>query len=299
MSEEQQYISLLHEITNFGSKRDDRTGTGVYSLFGKQLKFSLTGNVLPLLTTKRVFLRGVVIELLWILSGNTCVKDMSKNGVRIWDGNTTDPSYIKRTGNEPMDIGPGYGFQLRHFGGNYKGGGLGQDIRGAGGIDQLKLVITEIMTNPTSRRIMWNYWNPSQQEQMCLPPCHFCYQFYVDDGKLSCMMTQRSADVFLGLPFNIASVSLLVFILAKVCGLDAGGVIISIGDAHLYSNHIEQSKKQMDRDPFEFPTFEFVNVDEPPSDVDGKIRWITSLTFANFNVQNYKCHPTIKAPMAV
>jgi len=298
-SQESQYIELLRELitASYSEKmKNDRTGTGIWSLFGRQLFFSLDGGILPLITTKRVFFRGVVEELLWILRGETSVKGLSDKGIKIWNENTTDPQYIKRTGNKKFDIGPGYGFQLRHFGGEYKHP-LGIS---PGGVDQLRLVLDLIMTNPRSRRILWSYWNPHQQEKMCLPPCHFCYQFYVDnDGTLSCMMSQRSSDAFLGLPFNIASVSLLVFIISTVCDLSPGRVIISLGDVHLYSNHVIQATEQICRPLYNFPTFKFKNTKPIPSDLDGKISWIESLNYENFEVIGYKSHPSIKAKMAV
>ena len=300
MSEEQ-YIHLLNDLLSQKSMRPDRTGTGVWSLFGRQLRFSLKNQSLPLLTTKKVFFRGVVEELLWILRGETSAQILSDRGVKIWNKNATNQLYLRITGNPPMDIGPGYGFQLRNFGGEYnpRGGGVGGGGVGGGGVDQLKLVLRLITTDPTSRRIMWSYWNPKQQNQMCLPPCHFCYQFHVEDGKLSCMMTQRSSVVFLGLPFNIASTSLLTFILAKVCYLKPGEVIISIGDAHLYSNHREQALIQVKRKPYPLPSFNFKNVPPVPHDLDEKIRWIESLTYDNFEVNEYNSHASIEAPMAV
>ena len=292
--QEQQYLSLIRKVFSDGIERDDRTGIGTLSIFGEDMTFDISKSF-PLLTTKRVYFKGVVEELLWMLRGQTCAKILHDKGVKIWDGNSTDPKYIERTGNKLYDIGPGYGFQLRHFGGNYN------DITDDSGIDQLRYILQELQDNPESRRIMWSYWNPKQMQQMCLPPCHFCYQFYFNkrDNSLSCLMTQRSADLFLGTPFNIASVSLLVYILCHIFEMKPGNVKISMGDVHLYKTHLNQAMIQNERKPYNFPKLIITKSIKENSTIDEKLKYIEELTLDDIKILDYECHNTIKADMAI
>ncbi len=289
------YLKLLDDILKEGDPREDRTGIGTLSLFGVDLRFDLSSGRFPLLTTKKVFFRGVVEELLWMLRGETDAKILHDKGVKIWDGNSTDTSYLERTGNPPYSIGPGYGFQLRNFGGSYGD----ESKESLEGVDQLKRVLHQLSHDRTSRRIMWTYCNPLQEHMMCLPPCHYSYQYYVKNNTLHCLMTQRSADIFLGTPFNIASTALLVHILAYVSGLRVGEIKISMGDAHIYKNHVEQSRLQCSRIPYPFPTLSITKVIAKDSSLDDKINFIESLTFTDFQLTDYKHHGTIKAKMAV
>jgi thymidylate synthase len=289
---EHKYLNIIQKILTQGTHRDDRTGVGTISLFGEYMKIDVS-ETYPLLTTKRVFFRGVVEELLWMLRGETDASILEAKNINIWNGNSTDPKYLERTGNTPYDIGPGYGFQLRHFGGDYT------DIKSDGGVDQLRYVLNEIQTNPTSRRIMWSYWNPKQMKDMCLPPCHYSYQFYIADSTISCLMTQRSADFFLGVPFNIASVALMTYIIAHVFHLKPGSINVSMGDVHLYSTHIEQAKLQNSRNPYPFPTLSVLKDIPLVTTVDEKLKFIETLRYDDFRLQDYRYHPSIKAPMAV
>lgn len=286
--EEMQYINLIKDILNADNLREDRTGTGVYSVFGRQMRFSLRNNTLPLLTTKRVFWRGVAEELLWFVSGSTNANLLADKGVRIWDGNSSREflDNLGFTDREVGDLGPVYGFQWRHFGAEYKD--MHHDYTGEG-VDQLSDVIETIKNNPTSRRIVMSAWNPSDLKKMALPPCHILAQFYVSNGELSCHLYQRSADVGLGVPFNIASYSLLTRLMAQVCDLEAGDFVYTLGDAHIYSNHVDALKQQIERAPKEFPQL-FINQDK--TDID-------SFEFSDFVVKNYRSYKSIPMKMAV
>jgi len=286
--EEYQYLDLIRKIIDTGVKRADRTGTGTLSLFGAQMRYSLKDGVFPLLTTKRVFWRGVAEELLWFMSGSTSAKELQEKRIHIWDGNSTREFLDGRglTDREEGDLGPVYGFQWRHFGAEY---GTMHDSYDGLGVDQLMQCVNTIKTNPTSRRIIMTAWNPSDLDKMALPPCHMFVQFYVAEGALSCQMYQRSADMGLGVPFNIASYALLTRIMAQVCGLEAGEFVHSIGDAHVYLNHVEPLKEQLKRTPKKFPT---LRINPNKKDVD-------SFEYKDFKIEGYAPHKTIKMKMAV
>jgi len=287
---ENEYLSLVKNILENGTIRKDRTGVGTLSIFGTQMRFDIS-NSIPLLTTKKVFFRGVVEELLWFLRGQTNVRSLQEKRVKIWDGNST-PEYLESVGLSHLkngDLGPVYGFQWRNFGAKYIDGKT--DYSGCG-VDQVRNIIDKIKNNPNSRRIILSAWNPVDLNAMALPPCHIMYQFYVSDGKLSCHMYQRSGDVGLGVPFNIASTSVLTYLLAKVCDLKPGEVVHSLGDAHIYSNHVECMKKQLEREPYTFPQLEI------SKDIHS-IEDIEKLEYTDFNLHNYKYHPTIRMKMAV
>lgn len=288
------YHNLLQDILKKGVRKEDRTGTGTLSVFGRQLRFDLSKGF-PLLTTKKVFFRGVVIELLWILKGDTNIKYLVDNNVHIWDEwpyekyvkcntkNVTqekfvemikeDGEFAKKWGN----LGPVYGAQWRKW------------QSGKEKIDQISQVINQIKTNPSSRRHIVSAWNTAYIDQMAIPPCHTLFQFYVADGKLSCQLYQRSADVFLGVPFNIASYSLLTYMLAQVCNLKVGEFIHTFGDVHIYLNHIDQVKLQLSRKPNNPPVLK----------LNSKIKNIFDFKFEDISIQNYNPHPPIKAPVAV
>ena len=286
--EEMQYLSWIEKIIASGTERQDRTGTGTKSLFGVQMRYSLRNNVLPLLTTKKVFWRGVAEELLWFISGDTNAASLQKKNIRIWDGNGSR-EFLDGLGlveRETGDLGPVYGFQWRHFGAKYTN--MHEDYTGKG-VDQLANVIHEIKTNPSSRRIILSAWNPADLHLMALPPCHMFCQFYVANGELSCQMYQRSADMGLGVPFNIASYALLTRLLAQVTGLVAGELIHVIGDAHVYLNHIEPLKEQLKRTPRSFPT---LTINPKVDDIDG-------FTYDDFTVHDYHPLSAIKMKMAV
>ncbi|XP_053675041.1 thymidylate synthase [Anopheles nili] len=287
-TEEEAYLQLIKDIINRGSKRLDRTGVGTLSIFGSQLRFSLRNNAMPLLTTKKVFFRGVAEELLWFIRGSTNAKELQSKGIRIWDGNSTR-EYLDSCGfidREEGDLGPVYGFQWRHFGAKYKT--CHDDYTGQG-IDQLTDVINKIKNNPNDRRIIMSAWNPSDIPNMALPPCHCLAQFFVDNGELSCQMYQRSADVGLGVPFNIASYSLLTHMIAHVTGLKAGEFIHTTGDTHIYMNHVDALREQIERRPDEFPIIQFKRTVESIDDFD----------FADFQIINYNPQSAIKMQMAV
>ena len=263
----QQYHTLLRHILDNGSQKTDRTGTGTISCFGYQMRFNLQEGF-PMVTTKKLHLKSIVHELLWFLKGSTNIAYLKENGVGIWD----------EWADENGDLGPVYGKQWRSW-------------QGADGkvIDQISDVIEQIKRTPDSRRLIVSAWNVAELPEMALMPCHTLFQFYVADGKLSCQLYQRSADVFLGVPFNIASYALLTMMMAQVCGLKYGDFVHSFGDVHLYNNHIEQANLQLSRTPYPLPTMQ-MNPD---------IKDLFNFTYADFTLENYQCHPGIKAPVAV
>lgn len=261
------YLQLLDEILHSGTQKDDRTGTGTRSIFGYQMRFDLEPGF-PLLTTKKLHVKSIVHELLWFLAGDTNIRYLNENGVRIWDD----------WADENGDLGPVYGHQWRSW-----------PAPDGGSIDQISKVVEQIQANPDSRRLIVSAWNPVDVGSMALPPCHTLFQFYVSQGRLSCQLYQRSADVFLGVPFNIASYSLLTLMMAQVCGLRPGEFVHTFGDAHLYSNHLEQAQEQLGRNPRELPRM-LLNPD---------VGSIFGFQFSDFNLVNYDPHPLIRAPIAV
>lgn len=286
-----QYLDLCRHVMENGSSKDDRTGTGTRSIFGYQMRFNLEEGF-PLLTTKRVYLRAIIHELLWFITGDTNIKYLVDNDVRIWNewpyetfknhkdykGESleefvekikTDDSFAKKHGN----LGPVYGEQWRNF----------------NGYDQLLNVIEEIKRNPHSRRLIVNAWNPPKLKEMALPPCHMMFQFYVKDGKLSLQLYQRSADIFLGVPFNIASYSLLLMMVAQVTGLEPYEFVHTLGDAHIYSNHFDQINLQLSREPRALPKMK----------INPNVKNITDFKFEDFELTDYKPHPGIKGAVAV
>jgi thymidylate synthase len=262
-----QYHELLRLVLDQGQQRSDRTGTGTLSVFGAQARFDLRERF-PLLTTKKLHLKSIIYELLWFLHGDTNVHYLNEHGVRIWD----------EWAHEDGDLGRVYGAQWR-------------DWRGADGVrvDQITKVISEIKENPSSRRLIVSAWNPAEIDQMALPPCHLLFQFYVRDDELSCQLYQRSADLFLGVPFNIASYSLLSMMIAQVCNLRPGDFVHTFGDLHLYLNHLEQAREQLTRDYRELPRML----------LNPAVRRIEDFRFEDFKLINYNPHPVIKAPIAV
>ncbi|KAA8785957.1 thymidylate synthase [Paenibacillus sp. 4624] len=261
------YLDLLQDILDNGVHKGDRTGTGTQSVFGRQLRYDLSKGF-PLVTTKRIHLKSVIHELLWFLSGDTNIAYLKENGVKIWDD----------WADENGDLGPVYGSQWRTW-----------EAPNGEKIDQIAAVVDSIKNNPDSRRHLVSAWNVAEINNMKLPPCHFAFQFYVAEGKLSCMLTMRSVDTFLGLPFNIASYALLTHMIAQQCDLEVGDFIWSGGDVHIYSNHVEQVKTQLEREPFALP--KLVIKRKPDSIFDYK--------FEDFEFENYEHHPGIKAPIAV
>ncbi|AJG42997.1 thymidylate synthase [Harp seal herpesvirus] len=284
--EEWQYLCLLKKILNDGDRRPDRTGVGTLSLFGQQLRFSLTDSF-PLLTTKRVYWKGVVEELLWFIKGSTNARELSSKGVKIWNAHVKSNLLDKATfpDTTPGDLGPIYGFQWRHYGATYTG--CRADYTGKG-IDQLLNVIHELKHNPTSRRMIICAWSPNLAGA-ALPPCHVLCQFYVSQNKLSCQLYQRSGDMGLGVPFNIASYSLLTYMLAHICGFQPGELIHCLGDAHIYLNHIEPLKVQLARKPTPFPKLKIVR----------DVKSIDNFTADDFVLEDYRPHPAIKMDVAV
>lgn len=267
-----QYKDLLQHVLTKGHKKDDRTGTGTLSVFGYQMRFDLNEGF-PLLTTKKLHIKSIIHELLWFLSGDTNIKYLQDNGVKIWD------AWADRNG----DLGRVYGAQWRDFGGSDDYGKVML------GVDQIKNLIDGIVFNPDSRRHIVSAWNPIDLDDMALLPCHCLFQFYVIDGKLSCQLYQRSADIFLGVPFNIASYALLTMMIAKVCGLGVGEFVHTLGDAHLYLNHVEQAKLQLEREPLPLPQIV----------LNPNVKDIFSFKFDDFTLINYEAHPHIKADVAV
>ncbi len=263
----QQYHQLLQHILDTGVYKSDRTGTGTISCFGYQMRFDLQKGF-PLVTTKKVHLKSIVHELLWFLQGATNIQYLKENGVSIWD------EWADANG----ELGPVYGKQWRSW-------------EGANGVvvDQITDLIQQIKKNPDSRRLLVSAWNVADLPQMALMPCHTMFQFYVADGKLSCQLYQRSADVFLGVPFNIASYALLTMMIAQVCGLGYGDFVHTFGDVHIYSNHMEQVKLQLSREPYPLPTMR----------LNPEVKDIFGFRFEDFTLENYQCHPAIKAPVAV
>lgn len=285
--DENQYLDLIQDIITTGKVKGDRTGTGTKSIFGCQSRYSLRDQF-PLLTTKRVFWRGVAEELLWFIKGSTSAKSLMEKGVHIWDANCSRDFLDKRglTSYEEGELGPVYGFQWRHFGAEYKG--LKHDYTGEG-VDQLQEVIDTIKNNPDDRRIILTAWNPKDLPKMALPPCHAFAQFYVCNGELSCQLYQRSADMGLGVPFNIASYALLTYMIAHVTGLKPGDFIHTLGDAHIYLNHIEPLQKQLERTPRPFPKLVIKN----------EVKNIDDFKMEDFEIVGYKPYPKIKMEMAV
>lgn len=262
-----QYHDLLTTILEEGVVKEDRTGTGTISIFGYQMRFDLSTGF-PLLTTKKLHLKSIIHELLWFLQGNTNIGYLNENGVTIWD----------EWADEQGNLGPVYGHQWRSW-----------TTANGTTIDQIRQVIEQLHQTPDSRRLIVSAWNVGDVPNMALPPCHCLFQFYVADGKLSCQLYQRSADVFLGVPFNIASYALLTMMMAQVCNLELGDFVHTLGDAHLYSNHLEQAKLQLTREPYPLPVMA-LNPD---------VKSIFDFTYSDFQLESYQCHPRIAAPIAV
>merc|ERR1719190_89968 len=286
--DEDQYLDLIRDILKNGNDKSDRTGTGTYSVFGRQMRFSLRDNQFPLLTTKRVFWRGLAEELLWFIKGSTNANELAEKKIRIWDGNGSREFLDKKglTHREEGDLGPVYGFQWRHFGAEYKD--MHADYSGQG-VDQLSDIIDKIKNRPDDRRIIMCAWNPADLNKMALPPCHCLVQFYVADGELSCQLYQRSADLGLGVPFNIASYALLTVMIAHVCQLTPGDFVHTLGDAHVYLNHVEPLKTQLERAPKPFPKIM----------IKRKVDNIEDFCIDDFEVVGYESHPKIVMDMAV
>jgi len=279
----QPYLDLLQRILDEGQVRQDRTGTGTRGVFGHQMRFDLRAGF-PALTTKKLHLKSIIKELLWFLSGETHVEPLQEAGVRIWNDWATAEE-CARFGRSEGDLGPIYGHQWRNFGATLREDGSYE----SDGVDQIVALVEGIRNNPYSRRHIVTGWNPAEATQVSLPPCHTLFQFYVQDGELSCQLYQRSADVFLGVPFNIASYSLLTMMIAQVCGLRAGDFVHTFGDAHLYLNHLEQARLQLSRSPRSLPRM----VLNP--DVDD----LLDFRFEDFQLEGYDPHPHIKAAVSV
>lgn len=291
-NEELQYLNLLKNILDNGSSKKDRTGVGTIGIFGNQLRFSLKDNTLPLLTTKKMFVRGIIEELLFFIRGETDTKKLEEKKVNIWKGNTSREFLDSRGLGYLPDgsLGKGYGYQWRNFGGS----GMPFNSRSyyKDGIDQLSNSLNLIKNDPNSRKIIVSAWNPQQLKDMALEPCHMMFQFQVNDGNLNLQWYQRSVDSFLGLPFNICSYAVLLHLFAKASNLNAGDLIFCGGDVHIYSNHIEQVKEQIDRIPFDFPKLKIKKSISSIKDME-------DLSFEDFEILNYQSHPSIKAEMAV
>ncbi len=262
-----QYLDMMRHVRDNGTIKEDRTGTGTKSVFGYQMRFDLSKGF-PMMTTKKLHLKSIIHELIWFLAGDTNIKYLNDNGVRIWN----------EWADENGDLGPVYGHQWRSW-----------PTPDGKTIDQITYLIEEIKNNPDSRRHIVSAWNVSEVNKMALPPCHTLFQFYVADGKLSCQLYQRSADIFLGVPFNIASYALLTMMMAQVCGLKTGDFVHTFGDAHLYSNHMEQVELQLSREPKTLPTM----------NINPDVKSIFDFKFEDFELVNYEADPTIKAPIAV
>jgi thymidylate synthase len=263
----QQYLHLLERVLEEGNKKEDRTGTGTVSVFGHQMRFDLSEGF-PVLTTKKLHLKSIIHELLWFLNGDTNVKYLQDNGVRIWN----------EWADENGDLGHVYGYQWRSW-----------PKENGESLDQIKQVVHDIRNNPDSRRLIVSAWNAGDIENMALPPCHALFQFYVANGKLSCQLYQRSADIFLGVPFNIASYALLTMMMAQVCDLEPGEFVHTLGDAHIYMNHLEQVKLQLTREPKSLPTMK-INPD---------VKSIFDFKFDDFSLENYEAHPHIKGAISI
>ena len=263
----QQYLQLVQHIIDHGTEKTDRTGTGTKSCFGYQMRFNLAEGF-PLVTTKKLHLKSIIHELLWFLKGDTNIQYLKEHGVRIWD----------EWADENGDLGPVYGKQWRSW-----------EAPNGVVIDQITELIEQIKKTPDSRRLIVSAWNVGDLSKMALMPCHNMFQFYVADGKLSCQLYQRSADVFLGVPFNIASYALLTMMIAQVCDLKYGDFVHSFGDVHLYNNHMEQANLQLSRTPFSLPTMK----------INPAVKDIFAFQYEDFTLENYECHPGIKAPVAV
>ncbi len=277
------YLELLKKLVTDGKVRQDRTGVGTRSLFGHQLRFDLREGF-PLLTTKKVHLKSILHELLWFVRGETHVKSLQDLGVSIWDEWATAEQTAK-FGRSAGDLGPVYGHQWRNFGATVQGdGGYAND-----GVDQLQRVMTELRERPMSRRLVVSGWNPKEADQVALPPCHTMFQFYVADGELSCHLYQRSADFFLGVPFNIASYALLTMMVAQVSGLRLGDFVQSFGDVHVYLNHLEQAAEQLSRSPRRLPTMK----------LNPERKSLFDFRFEDFTLEGYEPLPAIKAPVAI
>ncbi len=262
-----QYLDLMRHVYEHGTFKEDRTGTGTKSVFGYQMRFDLADGF-PVITTKKLHLRSIIHELLWFLKGDTNIGYLKENGVRIWD------EWADADG----ELGPVYGHQWRSW-----------PKPDGGTIDQISQVVEAIKSNPDSRRLIVTAWNPAEVDKMALPPCHAFFQFYVADGKLSCQLYQRSADIFLGVPFNIASYALLTMMVAQVTGLKAGEFIHTLGDAHLYANHLAQTELQLSRKPLPLPTMK----------INPEVKDIFEFKFEDFELEGYESHPHIKAKVAV
>lgn len=263
----QQYLDLMRHVRNHGTFKDDRTGTGTYSVFGHQMRFALQDGF-PLVTSKKMFLKGIIHELLWFLSGSTNISYLTDHNVHIWD----------EWADEHGELGPVYGSQWRSW--------PGPD---GATIDQIASLVDGIRVNPDSRRHIVSAWNVAEVNNMALPPCHTLFQFYVADNKLSCQLYQRSADIFLGVPFNIASYALLTMMIAQVCDLELGDFVHTMGDAHLYTNHLEQTDLQLGREPLPLPTMH----------INPAVKDIFGFKYEDFTLEGYECHRAIKAPIAV
>ena len=262
-----QYLDLMRHVRDTGARKEDRTGTGTLSVFGQQMRFDLSEGF-PLVTTKKCHLKSIIHELLWFLSGDTNIEYLQENGVRIWN----------EWADEEGNLGPVYGYQWRSW--------PATDGRH---IDQISQVIDQIRNTPDSRRIIVSAWNVGEIDNMALPPCHMMFQFYVADGKLSCQLYQRSADIFLGVPFNIASYALLTMMIAQVCELAPGDFVHTLGDAHLYTNHLEQTDEQLSRKPYPLPVMK----------INPEVKTIFDFKFEDFELIGYEAHPHIKAAVAV
>ena len=262
-----QYLDLMQHILDRGVEKDDRTGTGTLSVFGYQMRFNLQEGF-PLMTTKKLHLKSIIYELLWFLKGDTNVRYLQEHGVRIWN----------EWADENGDLGPVYGAQWRSW-----------QASDGSTVDQFSNLMQQIQTNPHSRRLVVSAWNVGELHKMALPPCHLLFQFYIADGTLSCQLYQRSADVFLGVPFNIASYALLTMMVAQASGLRAGEFIHTLGDAHLYKNHLEQARLQLSRNPYSLPKIR----------INPQVRSIFEFNYDDFELENYQAHPHIKAEVAV
>lgn len=262
-----QYLDLMRHVRDNGTRKEDRTGTGTLSVFGHQMRFDLNEGF-PLVTTKKCHLKSIIHELIWFLSGDTNIKYLQDNGVRIWN------EWADKDGN----LGPVYGYQWRSW-----------PAPDGGHVDQISQVIDQIKNTPDSRRMIVTAWNVGEIENMALPPCHMMFQFYVADGKLSCQLYQRSADIFLGVPFNIASYALLTMMIAQVCDLAPGDFVHTLGDAHLYSNHLEQADEQLSRKPYPLPVMK----------INPEVKSIFDFKYDDFELVGYEAHPHIKGAVAV